>query len=468
LTKVYFIYTSSPVNNVPSFLHAVISDMSDATAVLSEQGDVLYCNQPFEELFGFARHPELCPGLFPGLDLKKRGGRIASPQALSIAGRPQPLTVFVYLINNAGRIPSGGLEQNAYLMMAKTADQKTDVRERRTHNPFSNEETFRTEKLEAAFDELIGANISFRKALVTAQRAAKSDISVLIIGESGTGKEILARAIHQTSGRKDKPLVDVNCAAIPDSLIESELFGYEKGAFTGARTEGRKGYFDEAHEGTILLDEIGDSSLSVQSKLLRVLESGTFKRVGGTKNIKVDVRIISSTNQDLAGLIEQKKFREDLFFRLNTFTIHLTPLRERREDIGLLVDYFLKINRDAQKQKYRFSPAALKILYSYHWPGNVRELKGVVSYAVNMTQSSVIDPSSLPNFLFSGTTPANSEYLASSETPASYNLTEAICDLERKLMGEVLSTTSNKSAAIKILGISRRTFYLKLKEYGLD
>ena len=330
-------------------------------------------------------------------------------------------------------------------------------------------EAFQAERLGAAFDEMIGVSIAFRKALVTAQRAAKSDIAVLIIGESGTGKEILARAIHQASGRRDQPLIDVNCAAIPESLIESELFGYERGAFTGARNEGRKGYFDEAHGGTILLDEIGDSSLSVQSKLLRVLESGSFKRVGGTKNIKVNVRIISSTNQDLAGLIEQKKFREDLYFRLNPFTIVLPPLRERHEDIPLLVDNFLKCNDAIQKQKYRFSPASIRILQAYHWPGNVRELKGVVSYAVNMTQASVIEPASLPKFLFpeSDGTPAGdgSEAIG---TPASYNLIQSVSELERKLIREVLALTSNKSEAIKMLGISRRTFYLKLKEYGLD
>ncbi len=352
--------------------------------------------------------------------------------------------------------------------MTGNDNQKTDGVTPKVGNPQSVEEAFRTEKLGVAFDELIGANIAFRKALVTAQRAAKSDISVLIIGESGTGKEILARAIHQTSGRRDQPLVDVNCAAIPDSLIESELFGYEKGAFTGARTEGRKGYFDEAHEGTILLDEIGDSSLSVQAKLLRVLESGIFKRVGGTKNIKVNVRIISSTNQDLAGLIELKKFRDDLFFRLNAFTIQLPPLRERREDIGLLIDYFLKRNGGGEKYKYRFLPDVLKVLYAYHWPGNVRELKGVVSYAVNMTQSPVIDPGSLPNFLFVGKSYQDRLAVPAVEAvQTSRNLTEAVKALERKLIGEVLATAPNKSEAIKILGISRRTFYLKLKEYGL-
>ncbi len=320
-----------------------------------------------------------------------------------------------------------------------------------------------------AFDELIGTDETFRRALVSAGRAAQSDISVLIIGESGTGKEILARAIHQASRRKDKQLVDVNCAAIPDSLIESELFGYEKGAFTGARTEGRKGYFDEAHEGTILLDEIGDSSLSVQAKLLRVLESGTFKRVGGTKNIRVDVRVISSTNQDMADLIGRKKFREDLFFRLNTFTLTLPPLRERRGDIDLLVEHFLKASGAAQKQKYRFSPEALALLHAYHWPGNVRELKGVVSYAVNMTQSPVIDAGSLPNFLFSDSINRDGPPPSVAENgPPSFNLTQAVRDLERRLISEALAASPNRSEAIRSLGISRRTFYLKLKEYGLE
>ncbi|MFA5281049.1 MAG: sigma 54-interacting transcriptional regulator [Smithellaceae bacterium] len=321
----------------------------------------------------------------------------------------------------------------------------------------------------SAFDELIGDDEAFRRALVSAGRAAQSDISVLIIGESGTGKEILARAIHQTSRRKNKQLVDVNCASIPDSLIESELFGYEKGAFTGARTEGRKGYFDEAHEGTILLDEIGDSSLSVQAKLLRVLESGTFKRVGGIRNVRVDVRVISSTNQDLADLIGQKKFREDLFFRLNTFTIPLPPLRERRGDIDLLVEHFLKASGAAQKQKYRFSPEALAMLHAYRWPGNVRELKGVVSYALNMTQSPVIDAGSLPNFLVSESRSRDGAAPPAAESgAASLNLTQAVRDLERRLITEALAASSNRSEAIRALGISRRTFYLKLKEYGLE
>lgn len=324
------------------------------------------------------------------------------------------------------------------------------------------------QKADDPFDALVGEDGAFLESLLAARRAAKTDIAVLIIGESGTGKEILARAIHQISSRREKPLVDVNCAAIPDTLIESELFGYERGAFTGARTEGRGGYFDEAHGGTILLDEIGDSSLSVQSKLLRVLESGTFKRVGGMKNVKVDVRIVSATNQDLAGLIEEKKFREDLYFRLNPFTIVLPPLRERAGDIPLLVDHFLYADETARTRKYKFSAEALRSLLSYHWPGNVRELKGVVNYAVNMTQTQIINPDSLPKFLFSGVDvkPAEGYSVPSGAMP--FNLAQAVRELEQKMISEVLSITTNKSEAIKMLGISRRTFYLKLKEYGLD
>ena len=451
------------MNEITTYLQAIISQISDAAAILTEHYHILRANQPFEGLFGVSHQPGPSPAALAALNLKLRTDRPASPQTLTLADGKTTLVAFVYLLD---KIPG---KPKRYLLILKPANLPAEAGRPRRENSVIRQGSSRTETLGPAFDELVGADVAFRKALVAAQRAAKSDISVLIIGESGTGKEILARAIHQTSERKNKSLVDVNCAAIPDSLIESELFGYEKGAFTGARTEGQKGYFDEAHEGTILLDEIGDSSLSVQSKLLRVLETGVFKRVGGTKNIKVNVRIISATNQDLAGLIEQKKFREDLFFRLNTFTIYLPPLRERPGDIGLLVDHFLRQSNPTQKPKWRFSPSALKVLHTYHWPGNVRELKGVVSYAVNMTQSSMIDPGSLPNFLFSPNAQSGeSQTAASPEAPSSYNLIQAVQDLERNMIGEVLSIAPNKSKAIKMLGISRRTFYLKMKEYGLE
>ena len=337
-------------------------------------------------------------------------------------------------------------------------------------NPYISKEEIRVEELSPEFGKLIGRNIKFKLALVIAQRAAKSDMPVLIVGESGTGKEILARAIHQSSFRNNYPLVDVNCAAIPDSLIESELFGYEKGAFTGANTSGRTGYFDHSHEGTIFLDEIGDSSLQTQSKLLRVLEDGSFKRVGGNKNIKVDVRIISATNKDLTKLISENKFREDLFYRLNAATIFVPPLRERPEDITLLIEFFLKSMKDPKRQGLKFQPAAMDILMAYHWPGNVRELKGVVNYAANMTTggTAMISPGSLPSFFFSEMRKGDEdEGMAAVLQEKSQKLISAVHNFEKNFIKNVLSAAPSKSDAIKTLGISRRAFYLKLKKFKI-
>jgi len=443
LTFVYPLYTTGCMKGIPAYLPPLMDGLPYAAAILSEDRNILRSNSCFDGWFASgAAQDDLAR-----LNLKKTG-----PTALrKAADRPgETLTANVYLLNKweAGRF---------YLVLL--IPEKSQSRHKK--KAFAEGSQPSVSDPGAEFSGLIGANERFRQALMAAQRAAKSDISVLIIGESGTGKEILARAIHSSSHRKKGPLVDVNCAAIPDTLIESELFGYEKGAFTGAHTRGRKGYFDEADGGTILLDEIGDSSLAVQSKLLRVLESGYFKRVGGTKNVKVDVRVISSTNQDMAGLIERKAFREDLFYRLNAFTIYLPPLRERPEDIERLADFFLKTQPAAQKKNWKLSAESLDILKRYAWPGNVREFKGVISYAINMSRTALITPEALPSFLSARTSSAGTQ-------PALKNLTGAVRDLEKNLIRDVLSRTCNKSEAIKALGISRRTFYLKLREYGLD
>lgn len=324
----------------------------------------------------------------------------------------------------------------------------------------------------AGFDQLIGEDPKFKTALLTAQKAARTDDPILILGASGTGKELLARAIHQSSRRAEKPFVDVNCSAIPDTLIESELFGYERGAFTGAKVEGRTGYFDEAHGGTLLLDEIGDASHPVQAKLLRVLEDGSFKRIGGNRNIKVDVRIISSTNRDLSKLMAENKMREDLFYRLNTFTIHLPALLERKKDIGLLIDFFLHFYAKREKKDFKFLSSTRRMLEEYHWPGNVRELKGVIAYAVSMTDGTHISPKSLPLFFHTGKPPQVRE---ASKVPApdlaskqDFKLKKAVRQFEKDHIQEVLEKSKNKTDAIRLLDISRRSFYLKLKQYGLE
>ena len=444
---------------IPDYLTQFLQEITEAAAIIDAAPSIIYSNKNFDELLNIPinNNKKAPVEALNSLNLQKRhAGKIRSPQFLHLPGHNHKIAFYIYLLYKSRD------QESIYLVMAK--DSK-DVSKSKYNvgstNPYTDEEKLRTEILEPEFNQLIGQNIQFRKALYIAQRAAKSDISLLIIGESGTGKEILAGAIHKSSRRSGKPLIDVNCAAIPDSLIESELFGYEKGAFTGARTEGRKGYFDEAHEGTILLDEIGDASLQTQSKLLRVLESGSFKRVGGSKNIKVDVRVISSTNKDLTELIREKLFREDLYFRLNAFTVYLPPLRERREDIGLLVEHFLRLNAGNEGRNLKFLRSSMNILQAYAWPGNVRELKGVVDYAVNMSTGSIIDPGALPNFLFASDalyTGGCESYPAISDISGDRVLADILRHVEKDLIKDALEKSASKTEAIKKLGDQQASF----------
>ncbi len=461
---VLFVYINPNMKEkVQEIFIKIINNIAQPACIIDENKNVLYVNNYFTDKYPLTINKKTkkeTASVLNSLNIRSLDNKQTGIIEHLILPEQQKLNIAVYLLNtNRNKV-------KIYLLLLPPEEKK--VPSLVSTLVADEEEKFTTEDLLPDFKELIGENAAFKRALLTAQRAAKSNISVLITGESGTGKEILARAIHQASTRFAKPLIDVNCAAIPDTLIESELFGYEKGAFTGAKAEGSKGYFDEAHEGTILLDEVGDASLQTQAKLLRVLESGTFKRVGGTKNIKVDVRIISSTNRDLTTLIEEKKFREDLFFRLNAFTIILPPLRQRREDIALLVDYFLKSNEETAKRNFKFSHAAMQILNSYNWPGNVRELKGVVSYAINMSTDTYIRPSSLPNFLFAQVQAESAEKIDSSTAEEQNNITQATSELEKKIIRKVMEEAPTRSAAIKKLGVSRRTFYQKIRKYGLD
>jgi transcriptional regulator with PAS, ATPase and Fis domain len=452
------------------FLIHILGNLSDAAAIVNQDGVILHANIFFKTRFtltGFAKN--LSSGLrIPDPCLKS--DREKSPlQRLFLPGKDALCAMNVYLIDAPEKgdhhyllLPGPVMETGADQVLEQTTSigSRMDDKKNRAEIP------------DPEFRELVGEDPSFRRALLIAQRAAKADLPVLIIGESGTGKEIVAQAIHRTSRRSNKPLVDVNCAAIPDALIESELFGYEKGAFTGARTEGRTGYFEAAHGGTMLMDEIGDASLQVQSKLLRVLEEGCFKRMGGNRNVKVDVRIISSTNKDLGKNIVEKTFREDLYYRLNTFSIHLPPLRDRAGDISLLVDHFLAANVNSGHLRYRFLPSCMEILRSYHWPGNVRELKGVVNYAVNMSSRAAIDPSALPSFLHPRTDlPGEAKGGPDAGVSVSRrdsHMIKIIRDVEKDIIKDALEKSANRSEAIKRLGISRRTFYIKLKQYGLS
>ena len=454
-------------HNIPNHL---LDGISDPIVIITNEYILLYANDAFKKIFIIPRHNKRKTPIreFEELNLQQQGHQEPSMnKQLFVPSLGRSCEASVYLLN---KLKNG---QQCYLLLIKLANSEKDYAPRESDsltNPFVDEEEIYSEKLSHHFRRLVGNALSFKRALIIAQRAAKSDLPVLIFGESGTGKEILVRAIHQTSHRCNQSLVDVNCAAIPDTLIESEFFGYEKGSFTGARSDGRQGYFDEANEGTIFLDEIGDASLQTQSKLLRVLEDGCFKRVGGNRNIKVDVRIISATNKNLKNLISEHAFREDLFYRLNTFAIHLPPLRERQGDFPLLVDYFLKDLIGREKRNMKISSEALKILQAYPWPGNVRELKGVVSYAFNMTTGSVILPGSLPSFLFIHQVKGHKEIktvLPSFNPDNTLDLAAVVQQVEKDLIKDVLAKSANRTDAIRTLGISRRTFYMKIKQYGL-
>lgn len=293
------------------------------------------------------------------------------------------------------------------------------------------------------------------------KRVANTDSTILIRGETGTGKSMFARAIHEQSHRKNKPFITVNCAAIPASLIESELFGYEEGAFTGARKGGKPGKFELAHEGTLFLDEIGDMPLNSQIKLLQVLETRRIERVGGISSRGIDVRIIAATNQDLEKLIESGSFRKDLFYRINVIPFMVPPLRERIEDISLLMNYFLDMYTvQLNKPIRRFNQQTREILIAYTWPGNVRELANAVEYAVNIETGDEITPVSLPAKIF--------DYQESEDSQKPFSL----ASLEKREICKALQkygrTTQGKEMAASALGISRATLYRKLKEFGMD
>lgn len=315
------------------------------------------------------------------------------------------------------------------------------------------------------FDNIIGQNPEIQKAYVTAAQVAQTNATVLVLGETGTGKEFLARAIHYQSKRSHGPFVKVNCASLPETLLESELFGHEKGAFTGAIAR-RIGRFELAQSGSILLDEIGDISVSTQLKLLRVLQEKKFERVGGQETLSADVRIIAATNRDLAKAISEKTFREDLFYRLNVITINLPPLRERKEDIPVLADHFIgKANRDTGKQIGGCSDDAMNALCSYDWPGNIRELENCIERAVILTNDEVITPRDLYFFSHQSSAPVS----GNSGKAQSTRPLGSLKDMEREHIEKVLAACDwHQTKAADILQIDRKTLRNKIREFGFD
>lgn len=312
------------------------------------------------------------------------------------------------------------------------------------------------------FEGILGNSDKIEKAKAIAKQVAKTSSSIFIWGESGTGKEVFSRAIHEQSGRKGA-FVPVNCSAIPAELFESEFFGYESGAFTGANKKGKSGIFELAKDGTVFLDEIADLPLNMQAKLLRVLQEKEVRRVGGEKTIKINPRIISATNKDLEKMVKEEKFREDLYYRLNVVEIKIPPLRERKEDIAILLHHFLdEMCRENGKPRLTLSKEAYKILENYRWKGNIRELKNTVENMVVLSDSSIIEKDDIPNYIVESAKNSNDD----EDYPL--DLTSAIEKLEIKNITKALEMSNgNKAKAAKILNIPRTTLYYKLDLYGI-
>jgi DNA-binding NtrC family response regulator len=351
------------------------------------------------------------------------------------------------------------------LLVARALDQRRMV----TENLLMKEEL----AVRRGAPQLVGEDPSLRKVFASMQRAAATDTTVLLEGESGTGKELFARSLHALSPRAEAPFVAINCAAIPETLLETELFGHEKGAFTGAVAR-KPGKFEMAHRGTLFLDEIGDLPLSLQAKILRALEEKRFERVGGTASVQVDVRLVAATNRGLRAAVAARRFREDLFFRLSVFPITVPPLRERKGDIPVLARFFVeRFCRDLKKRPLQLSPAAFEQLQTYRWPGNVRELQNCIERAVILADGDTILPRHLNLSFVEETAPAAEPGGSWAHVDLSGSLADVtrrtVADVERVKIEQVLrEVENNKGRAAEVLQVSYKTLLAKLKEHRIE
>ena len=458
-------------------LKAVLDSTGDAIAMFDIAGHLLFANQGYEEMF------ELTTDVLKQMSSEKLGEhtkqyfqeaeRFEETETLLLA---QPEKVFedVVEVHRPERkmlyrfaAPVHDIKQNIIGRIIVFRDISKEIEISQMKVEVSR---LRTElEMKYAFDKIIGKSEAMKAVYAVMQQAIESNITVLIQGESGTGKELVARAIHFNSPRKAGPFVDVNCAAIPESLIESELFGHERGAFTGATVQ-RIGKFESANGGTIFLDEIADMQPLVQAKLLRVLQEREIQRVGGTGNIPINVRVIAATNRDLEAAVKAGQFREDLFYRIAGFPVPIPPLKERREDIPLLGHHFLQEYAEAaDKPISGFSTGALQLLMSYDWPGNVRELENTIERAVLLETSDVLQAS---NPALSDLQPTGKKYDSDSDSmpPLSTASTEILSleEIEKQALVHALEVTDNNiTKAAQALGINRVTIHRKLKKYSL-
>ncbi|HXX63772.1 MAG TPA: sigma-54 dependent transcriptional regulator [Bacteroidota bacterium] len=394
--------------------------------------------------------------------------RVSGIEVLKFVQEYSPTTQVIILTNYVDvKTAIQTIKLGAYDFLAKPYD--IDELFNTIHRAIERKQLFIDNKLmkseltrKAGSSELIGQAPAFLKLIESATRFAESDSFVLIQGASGTGKELIASLIHRRSPRNNRPFVAVNCASIPDTLLESELFGHEKGAFTNAVAT-KQGLVEVAHGGTLFLDEVGDISPAIQPKLLRFLETGEFRRVGGTNLLTVDVRVVCATNKDLREEVQAGRFREDLLYRLNVITLRVPPLKERKEDIPVLAEYFLQ-RKSKTKNAKKLSPAALNALIEYDWPGNVRELEHAIEGAILLSSGDTIEVNDLSMYSHR----PERAGVAEGGSPAQGSEQESLEDLEREHIERMLRQHNySRTKTADALGISKKTLYLKIKRYNL-
>ncbi|MCY6484961.1 sigma 54-interacting transcriptional regulator [Clostridium aestuarii] len=426
----------------------IIDSLSDGILCVDSKGMIKYTNKKAEKIFetikeNIINHP--VKEIIPNIDLELTGVKY-NTEKINVNGKKISLTIKSNPVIFQGKKVSNIIEVN------KTSDEVRDAYK-----------LIEGEKI-VKFEDIIGESKSIKNVKNISKNIAKSNSTIILRGESGTGKELFARAIHYKSNRRRAPFIAINCASIPDNLLESELFGYEGGAFSGARREGQMGKFELANGGTIFLDEIGDMPIHLQPKILRVLQEQRFRRIGGKKEISVSVRIIAATNRNLEDMVKNGQFREDLYYRLNVIPIFLPSLKERSQDVLLLSEYLLgKFCDRLEKENKRFSNELKDIFVTYNWPGNIRELENVIEYLVNITEEEIITPQNLPVTV--------QQRLYEYESQSKLSLKSRVESYEANLLIAMIEKYGNdvkgKSKIVEELGIELSTLYRKLKKYNL-
>lgn len=425
------------INKSKRYIERIFNSIEAGICACSEEGIIGYYNSRFKNLFNIKKDGvSMCDLIYDYDEIKKKLLKDGEVKDLEVYVKADinklSLTLSIY--------PSYTSGEKEYVCVFKEIK-----RERRLIDKISSSKAIYT------FDKIIGQNENFKETVEYAKKISDSKSTILILGESGTGKEVFAQSIHNYSSRCDKPFVAVNCAAIPSNLIESELFGYEEGAFTGAKKGGYEGKFQQANGGTIFLDEIGDMPLDMQVKLLRVIEEGVIVKIGGNTPKYVDVRIIAATNRDLKRLVGEGRFRSDLYYRLNVLPLYIMPLRDRRDDIPYLIKYFMdKLSKRLNKKPVIIDDNEMERLISYDWPGNIRELENYVEYVINIGH--------IPQTLKEA-----SEKDVNRFTPRTLSEVE-----KRHIENTLRHFEYSVTKAAKALGIGRNTLYRKIKEYNID